>query len=187
MRWRIAMARWRRWSNAGAPPKRRATPRWRPSEMRVTRAARSMSRPRRWSGSKRNAKALANVWRDLDPVLEAARKPLPRPSNRLRRCPIRRHWRSTSKARRGRGNRGVGGCRQARRSRDQGARDRRRPRATEHRGARAGRVAQARRRGRAATCQAIERQKQLAAERSELEHEPAELDPAIARTRARQQ
>ena len=107
---------------------------------------------------------------DLEPGARGGRaKRLPRPSSRLRPCPIRRRSSSTSKVRAGRGNGGIGGRRQARRSGDQGARNRRRPRTIERRGARAGRMAHARRRGRAATAQAIERQKQLAAERAELE------------------
>ena len=95
--------------------------------------------------------ALASAWRISIRSSTPRATPLPRPSSRLRPCPIRPRSSSMSKRRADRGRyRGIGGCRQARRSRDQGARNRRRPRAIKRRSARASRLAQARRRRRAA-------------------------------------
>ena len=126
--------------------------------------------------------ALRQRQSDLEPVLEAARgAPLPRPSERLRLCPIRRRSRSTSKVRGSRGKRGIGGCGQARPSRDQGARNRRRPRAT-----RALRRASRRTGARAKARPSSDMRRRSSARSSwarnapTLEREPAELDPAIA-------
>ena len=118
---------------------------------------------------------------DLEPVLDAAHEAVAAAERSL--AAIARSGRARASGRRGRATSRYGrfgGRRQARRSRDQGARDRHRPRAFERRIARAGRLAQARGRSRA-KARPGDRAAEAAVRRAvRTRAEPAELDVKIA-------
>ena len=181
MRWRIAMARWRRWNNAAS-----AAEAARHAALAAERDARDASRAIDVATAaleriEAQREGFAQRLSDLDPVLEAARGALAAAEQSLAALPdpaaLEKH---------------VGGARGVAASAASAVADKRAQAATKARETAADRErssAAAReqadwrtREGEAEQrhAQAIERHKQLGAERSELEREPAELDPAIA-------